>query len=409
MPDLSAPPTPAPPPPVAPAPAIATDPGTVQQPNARSLNDLLRIRKDNLDRINHRYGAIGTAVGFKLDKIREYPPPGERLPSILIFVPKKIRGLLPPDMVTGDDRLLWDNTRKLCCNTDIISAELEGGVPVLPGLTPENAAKVRRLNSGQLGLVGGVAIENLEMPEISARQLTVSCALLRNPTPDQWEVGLLTNAHAKTQLNQKLGLVRNPAASSEIGVIDSDAQDLDDFNKRARLLLDTQESVDTHLDAAFLKLNSEWTSKVVPGVDGLPLLGKPYQLDLDTMGPIGMEVISIGQQSGRQNGRIFAYGFAWSDSKAELHWIDYLIYSDTERFSLPGDSGKLIVTTAPNYQPLALHWGGSFSQLRPGGHKEWWGYSTDIGRVLRGLKASIYEGGPIPMAHRPTGTDSSKP
>lgn len=383
---------------------------TPSQPTAKSLNDLLRIRADNLDRIHHRFGAIGTAVGFKLDKISTNPPPNKQYPAILIFVPKKLdENELNLDQRTGKNFLLFDNSGKLSCRTDVIPAELEDGLPAIPVLTAENVAKVRRLNSGQIGLVGGVAIENLSLPNYSTRQLTASGALVRTREGNRRELGVLTNAHAALQPNTEMGLVSNPGSSPRIGVLESAPSERNDFAARVKAHLDVQGRVETHLDAAFLKVDAAWISRVFPGVDGLPPLGTPYELNLDTMGPIGMEVVSIGQQSGHQTGRIFAYGFSWRDSSHQLHWTDYLIYSKTERFSLPGDSGKLIVTADAANRPVALHWGGSFSQLRPGGQREWWGYATDIGRVLRSLNAEFYRGGPLPTGPTEVGKEPAEP
>lgn len=380
------------------------------EPNAKTLNDLLRIRADNLDRIHHRFGAIGTAVGFKLGELSVNPPPNKQYPAILIFVPKKLdEDNLKRDQRTGKDFLLFDKSGKLSCRTDVIPAQLDDGTPVIPVLTAENVAKVRRLNSGQIGVVGGVAIENLNLPTYSTRQLTASCALVRTQEGNRRELGVLTNAHAANKTTAEMGLVSNPGASPRIGILETGAKDSDDFEARLQAHLDAQDLVESHLDAAFLKIDAPWISRVFPGVDGLPPLGTPYELNLDTMGPVGMNVVSVGQQSGHQTGRIFAYGFSWRDSSHQLHWTDYLIYSKTERFSLPGDSGKLIVTADAANRPLALHWGGSFSQLRPGGQREWWGYASDIGRVLRSLKAEIYRGGPLPTGPTGVGSEPIKP
>lgn len=313
-------------------------------------------------------------------------------------MPKKlVLDDLSKDQLAGKNITLKDKSGKLICRTDIIPAEREDGHPTVPDLTPDNVAMVRRLNSGQLDLIGGVAIENLELPRFSTRQLTAGCAVDRDGGNGLRKLGLLTNAHAAVDPNPRIGLVTNPGDSPAIGVLSSPAVESDLINAKFRALLDTKEKVEAHLDAAIVEVEGDWAKqKIHPGVDGLPPLGQPYELNLDSMGPVGKEVVSVGQQSGLQTGRIFAYGFAWLDVNKRFHWTDYLIYSKTERFSQPGDSGKLIVTADGARQPLALHWGGSFSLLRPGGHKEWWGYSTDIGRVLRALNAKIHYGESIP-------------
>lgn len=56
-------------------PELTQPPDATDQPTARTLNDLLKIRADNLDKIHHRFGAIGSAVGYKIDKIEVTPQP----------------------------------------------------------------------------------------------------------------------------------------------------------------------------------------------------------------------------------------------------------------------------------------------------------------------------------------------
>ena len=141
--------------------------------------------------------------------------------------------------------------------------------------------------------------------------------------------------------------------------------------------------------------------KIDPHLFGIGSIGKPLPLDLDTMGPIGKRVLSVGSRRGVQGGTIMAYSYEYYDGD-EFLYTDYLILGDEgigqnglpflpTAFSDHGDSGKLVVTDDQNHNAVALLWGGFPAQLRPSRQMEKWSFASDVSRVLNLLNVDIHD------------------
>ena len=123
-------------------------------------------------------------------------------------------------------------------------------------------------------------------------------------------------------------------------------------------------------------------------------LGDPLELDLDTMGPVGQEVVGVGRTRSFQRGTITAFGYEYHDEGTSSRYTDYLIVGeDGSEFSDPGDSGKLIVTR-DGQRPVALLWGGWREQLRAGRGQENRTYAIDINLVLEKLRVELVKAMP---------------
>ena len=136
-----------------------------------------------------------------------------------------------------------------------------------------------------------------------------------------------------------------------------------------------------------------------PELPGIGPVGSPLALDLDTMGPVGRRVTSVGGRRGLQRGTIAAFSYEFYDQQ-EPGYTDYLIIGDDDvnsegvqvtrtAFSDQGDSGKIIVTDDANKNVVALLWGGWQQRLRHGKMQEGWTYAIDINYVLNLLDIDI--------------------
>jgi hypothetical protein len=153
-----------------------------------------------------------------------------------------------------------------------------------------------------------------------------------------------------------------------------------------------EENAYYRIDCAFIELSDQAEPLAKPGLHKLGSIRAPLQLDLNTMGPLGKPVISIGRTRGIQRGKIVAFGYEWWDGEESVY-TDYLILGETGgAFSDHGDSGKLIVTDDANRNAVALLWGGWYEKLRKGVGQENWTYAIDINKALDRLEVDIVSG-----------------
>ena len=153
------------------------------------------------------------------------------------------------------------------------------------------------------------------------------------------------------------------------------------------------------VDCAFLELSPHIADDTNRELPGIGRVGQPLPLDLDTMGPLGRKVTSVGSRRGVQSGTIVAFSYEFNDGTYNIY-TDYLIIGEedvdehgrevtTTAFSDHGDSGKVIVTDDWQHNVVALLWGGWQKRLRPQKMQEKWTYAIDINYVLRLLKVDI--------------------
>ena len=154
------------------------------------------------------------------------------------------------------------------------------------------------------------------------------------------------------------------------------------------------------VDCALLKLTGEIADSIDPELPHVGAVGPPLPLDLNTMGPLGKRVTSVGSRRGKQSGTVVAFGYEFIDASGASVYTDLLIIGDEDRdeqgrqvtrtaFSDHGDSGKIIVTDDAEHNAVALLWGGWHKRLRTGREQENWTYAIDINYVLDLLDADV--------------------
>jgi hypothetical protein len=340
---------------------------------AKSLEDLLRIRAANaaaIDRVNDH---LGCALGYKTSngKITDTP-------AVIIFVPRKVsESLLPasqkiPKRFQGPDGL--------SCPTDVIVGRKADDEPPSPPLDPANQMIIDELSSGSIGIIGGIQLGGFE-PDGQGYLGTAAC-LVR--TKDG-RTGLLTNQHVGGPGGRPI--YHPDPGRFRIGFTRASFEyDPDEyyFNN----LIDEEDAY-YRVDCAFVELSDTARSLARPGLHRLGDIGDPLELDLGTMGPIGRRVVSIGRTRGITRGTIMAFGYEWYDEEESIY-TDYLVLGDNGQvFSDHGDSGKLIVTDDANRNAVALLWGGWYEKLRRGHGQENWTYAIDVNKALRKLEVGI--------------------
>ncbi len=349
-------------------------------PAASTLRHLLAIRQRNARRLRRIRGHLGSAVGFKYHEDTgafALDEGGAPIPAVLVFVRAKrpLDRLAPADRVPATLR----GPGGLLCVTDVVVGALPALAPEPLPPSPANRRLLARLASGRIGRVGG-------LPLASPHARGTAACIVKSGT----KVGLLTNWHVAgfpgTEIRRpaprpaRVGRTARTCMFAPHTAADPD--DLESFtNARHRL------------DAAFVALDPATDPATVhPGVHGLGPLGRPFVLDLDTMGPIGRGVVGVGQRLGLQRGLIAAYGYEWRiDPESDAFFAtDYLILGrDGAPFAAAGDSGKLVVTDDARAQPIALLWGGQRQEFWSAQAQESWAYASAIGTVLKRLRLRI--------------------
>jgi hypothetical protein len=211
---------------------------------------------------------------------------------------------------------------------------------------------------------------------------------------DTGKLGLLTNWHVAQFKGAKV--LHPDAHGFEIGAVKQSIKDVPD-ETRFPGVVDDPDAV-YRADCSAVALHDHTAVAVKPGVHGIGALSQPTPLDLNSMGPVGMAVQSVGSKRGRQSGMIIGVGYRHTDAPGP-GYSDLLIVADPGcTFSGDGDSGKLIVSSDGQNRPIGLLWGGEPMQVWSGDRFDSIAYAMDIGWVLQLLNASIYQA--------PTGSDA---
>jgi len=356
---------------------------------ATCLADLLRIRDANSALVDRVDGNLGSALGYKITNKKL-----TSTPAVIIFVPGKVPDALLPETQRVPKTLRGPDG--LECPTDVVVGKKAADEPAAPPLDAENLAVIDELQSGEVGLVGGIQLGFFESDGLGYVG-TTACAVRRK---SDGRAGLLTNQHVggppgRVIYHPDPGHVRigHTRASFEM---DPDEYYFND-------LIDEEDAY-YRIDCAFVEVQDAGLPLVKPGLHRLGPVGDPLPLDLKSMGPLGRKVISIGRTRGIQRGTIAAFGYEWSDDPTSSVYTDYLIIGEAGRvFSDHGDSGKLIVTDDAHRNPIALLWGGWYERLRRGHGQENWTYAIDVNKVLHRLELDIMKdngqpGGPSEVA-----------
>ena len=268
---------------------------------AKSLNDLLRIRAANRDKIEAVNGNLGTALGFKVKN-------GLRTdhPCVIIFVPQKTAFWLIPDAEKAPEVLEAPDGK--WCFTDVIT----GGKPPhtlesheeikrsLPKLSAENEIVVQELRSGRIGLIGGIHIAHF------SDFGTAGIAVWHKETK---KVGFLTNQHVAVSPGKRIYHPRylkfpiGRTESTKEYAVDEKWYDgvIDEENSHVRC------------DCGFVVVDEELSARVKSGLHVIGKTGTLLRINPDTMDIIGQKVISIGRERGVQRGTIVAYSYEYHD------------------------------------------------------------------------------------------------
>ncbi|TKJ38544.1 hypothetical protein CEE37_12320 [candidate division LCP-89 bacterium B3_LCP] len=350
-----------------PAPEVTMDPAK----EAENLNDLLRIREANREKIEAVNGNLGTALGFKWTS-------GQKTdhPSVIIFVPQKTASLLVPDAEKAPETLETEDGK--WCFTDVVTGgkteELESIVP--PEISEQNKMIVQELKSGQIGLIGGIQLAAYVNGDNQRGYVgTAGIAVRHRETQKK---GFLTNQHVADapgryiyhpwHNNFYIGMTYSGREYEE----DETWYDgtIDEENSRVRC------------DCGFVAVSEYLEPYLRPGLHAIGDTGELLRINPDSMDIIDQKVISIGRTRGVQRGTIVAYAYEYYDDEYSLYTDLLIIGEDGKAFSWKGDSGKIIVTDDENHRPVALLWGGWQERLRHGGEQEIWTYAIDLRKVL---------------------------
>lgn len=348
---------------------------------AKSLNDLMKIRADNREKIEAVNGNLGTALGYKWTNNQKTD-----IRCIIIFVPKKTVPWLIPDEELAPDMLVANDGT--WCLTDVVTggkAESLDEFAPLPDLSIENQQVVSELRSGRVGLIGGIqlaffgdGIEDNEHSFVGTAGIAV-----RNTQTDR--VGFLTNQHVADFPGRR---IYHPWHKYfRIGLTYSTIQYEYDENWYNNVI-DEQNSY-VRCDCGFVVVDDYLSGYVQSGLHAIGVTGPLLRIDPDTMDIIGQKVISVGRTRGIQRGTIAAYAYEFDDTSVSIYTDLLIIGEEGKAFSAKGDSGKIIVTDDDVHRPVALLWGGWQERLRKGREQENWSYAIDLSKVLDRLNIEL--------------------
>jgi hypothetical protein len=354
---------------------------------ARSLNDLMRIRAVNREAIEKVNGNLGTALGYKWSRKEN-----TKHPCIIIFVPeKKSSETVSQEEAAPKVLMSSDGT---WCLTDVVPGGKvsKKDFKKLSELSPENKKIVKELQSGSIRLVGGIKLvyyidnsKNVECEDCGTAGIAVK--------NKNGEIGFLTNQHVVG--DEKRDFYHPDFGSSKIAVYESSKStevDYIDFASWYGGILDEPKGK-VIPDYAFLEILKNKIPEVEPGLHRIGKVGPLKRIDPNTMDIIGQNVISIGCKRGIQRGYVAAYSYEYIDSdEYDNFYTDLLIIGRCgSAFSDKGDSGKIIVTDDDLHSPIGLHTGGWQGRFHKDMEIEKWGYALDLGKVLNRLDLEIYE------------------
>jgi len=377
--------------------------------NAKSLRDLLRIRFANRDLIEQVNGNLGSAVGFKYKAGALTDEP-----AVIIYVEQKIhRRWLPTDQVIPDT---LEGPDDLICRTDVIQAESpwQEALPMAVLWSQSPVIEIASVPWGQLKDAPPLTSQNIEALEVlhgaadriyagsrlsgstnyGARYHGTAGCFVKDRVTGQ--LGVLTNYHVADHYGNVLRFPNHDGL--EVGKVTQLYEYIPDERRFPNI---NQQNAYYRVDCAYLELLPDMEDKIDPRLFGIGRIGAPLPLDLDTMGPVGRRVVSVGSRRGIQKGSIAAFSFEYSDGEYGSYYTDYLLLGDEgmsesgisvlpTALSDHGDSGKLFVTDDHEHNAVALLWGGALQQRRPGRLFEKWSWAIDINRVLDLLQVDIH-------------------
>ena len=356
------------------APLEPPEVGRSPQTEAESLNDLLRIRQADRERIEAVNGNLGTALGFKWTNGRRTDHP-----CIIVFVPQKTLPWLVPDeeKVPG----LFEGADGRWCYSDVVTGgkapSLEEMDP-LPPLSAENRQIISELRSGRVGLIGGIQLAFFPDGVEDRNNAGVGTAGIAVRHRSTGRVGFLTNQHVSDAPGRR---IYHPWHHHFLIGQTTNTRTHEPDQVWYDGVIDESRSY-VRCDCGFVEVIDHLADRVAPGLHAIGATGDLLPIDPETMEIIGRKVISVGRTRGVQRGTIVAYSYEFTDEYYSIY-TDLLIIGEAgNAFSWKGDSGKVIVTDDEEHRPVALLWGGWQERLRHGREQEHWTYAIDLGKVL---------------------------
>lgn len=350
---------------------------------ATCLNDLLRIREKNRDKIEKVNGNLGTALGFKWTNREK-----TEHPCVIVFVPQKTAPwLVPeeekvPEFLKGPDGI-W-------CLTDVVTggkAHSLGEIAPLPELSEQNEQVIAELRSGRIGLIGGIQLAFFADGVQDNNHAFVGTAGIAVRLRGTQRVGFLTNQHIADAPGRRIyhpWHFQFPIGSTHRTMEYADDQDW--YNGE----IDEERSY-VRCDCGFVEVDDSLAQYVEPRLHVIGPTGALLRIDPTTMAIIGQKVISVGRTRGVQRGTVVAYAYEFQDESFSVYTDLLIIGEDGKAFSWKGDSGKIIVTDDDAHRPVALLWGGWQERLRHDREQEIWTYAIDLGKVLDRLNLELIE------------------
>ncbi len=348
---------------------------------AKSLNDLLRIRAANRDKIEAVNANLGTALGFKWTNNKK-----TNHPCIIIFVPRKVESWLVPE---GEETpKILEAPDGTWCLTDVVTggkAESLEDIETLPELSGDNKAIVQDLKSGRIGLIGGIQLSFYGDGVEDSAHSFVGTAGIAVRHKEINRKGFLTNQHVADAPGRR---IFHPWHNYyRIGSTHSAKELAADENWYSNVIDESYSYV--RCDCGFVDVDEHLESHLQPGLHVIGNTGPLLRIDPDNMDVIGQKVISLGRTRGVQRGTIVAYAYEFNDGYFSIYTDLLIIGEDGRAFSWKGDSGKIIVTDDEHHNPVALLWGGWQERLRHGSEQENWSYAIDLGKVLDRLELEL--------------------
>lgn len=357
-------------------------PGADKDPakEAKSLNDLLRIRADNRDKIEAINQNLGSALGFKWTN-------GQKTdhPCVIIFVPQKmLPWLVPDDQKTPEFLEGADGT---WCYTDVVTGKKAESLEeiVMPELSADNKQVIRELRSGRVGLTGGIQLAFFGDGIRRQDHAFVGTAGIAVRHPISHRIGFLTNQHVADARGRR---IYHPWHNYyPIGTTYSTFEHEADEDWYGGVIDEARSYV--RCDCGFVPVDEHLEAYVEAGLHRIGDTGSLLRIDADTMDIIGQKVISVGRTRGVQRGTVVAYSYEFQDDYFSIYTDLLIIGEDGNAFSAKGDSGKIIVTDDADHRPVALLWGGWQERLRQGREQENWTYAIDLGKVMDRLDVEL--------------------
>lgn len=348
---------------------------------AKSLNDLLRIRAANREKIEAVNANLGTALGFKWTNNQKTDHP-----CIIVFVPQKL-----PDWLVPEEELVPEFLEApdgTWCLSDVVAggkAESLEDITSLPELSEQNKIIIQELKSGRIGLIGGIQLAFYGDGIEDDNHRFVGTAGIAVKLKEINRIGFLTNQHVADAVGRR---IYHPWHNYvPIGTTLSIKELAADENWYGGVIDEANSYV--RCDCGYVAVDEHFEGYVQSGLYTIGRTGPLLRIDPESMNIIGQKVISIGRTRGVQRGTIVAYAYEWQDGFFSIYTDLLIIGEDGRAFSWKGDSGKVIVTDDAEHRPVALLWGGWQEKLRHGREQEIWSYAIDLGKVLDALSLEL--------------------